>query len=276
MKIKNFIPGIILLFSFGAVNAQSGYAGFGAGYGIGISRTIIGYNSYDNSISNSHFTENVRGSYGRGMNFNVYGGYMVNDVISLELAANYLVGSKYTFTNEDINTNVSSKTIYDVNATSFRLIPTIRLSYGENKVRYYSRVALAFGLVNKLTEVSNRTFTNPGGTNVSYEQFEYTGGIYIGFTGAFGLTYQLSDNIALYSELTRYFISWGATNGQYTEVTVNGVDELGNMTTSEKEFEFVDRVDQSMNQNPGEPTKFLKSYTPLNSLTLNFGLHFTF
>ncbi len=276
MKTKSILIGAILLCSFGTLKAQKAYAGFGAGYGISISGSVLGYNSMDNSVSNTYFTENVKGSFGRGMNFNVYGGYMINDVISLELAANYLVGSKYTFTNEDISMNSSSKTIYDVNATSFRLIPTIRLSYGENKLRYYSRVALAFGLSNKLTEVSNRTFTNPGGTNVSYEKFEYTGGLYMGFTGAFGLTYQLSDNIALYSELTRYFISWGPTNGQYTEVTVNGVDELGNMTTSEKEFLLVDRVDQSMNQNPGEPTKQLRFFTPLNALTLNLGLHFSF
>ncbi len=275
MKTKKLLLGALFLCLCAVINAQ-GFAGFGAGYGTSISGTVLGYNSSDNSVNNTYFTENVKGSYGRGMNLNVYGGFMVNDIIGLELAANYLIGSKYTFTNSDIDNNSSSTTVYDVHATSFRLIPCIRLSYGENKFRYYSRVALAFGLSNKLTEVSNRTITNPGGTDMIYNSFEYSGGLYMGFTGAFGLTYQLSDNIALYGELTRYFISWGAKEGRFTEYTVNGVDELGNLTTDQKEYLYVDKIDQSMNQNPGEPRKALKFYTPLNALSLSLGLHFTF
>lgn len=275
MKTKNIILSLVLCCSAVVANAQ-GFVGFGGGYGMAISRSVLGYNSEDNSVANTFFTENVKGSYGKGAIVNVYGGFMVNDVIGLELAANYLIGSKYTFTNTDINSMTSSTAVDEANVTSFRLIPTIRLAYGTNQLRYYSRVALAFGLVNKLTNNYTRTFTNPGGTDIRYESFEYKGGLYMGFTGAFGATYNLTDNMALYGELTRYFISWGATEGTLTEATINGADELGNLTTSEKEYVFVEKIDQTMNQNPGEPTKALREYRPLNSLSLNLGLHFTF
>ena len=276
MKTKQLFITAFFLISLSQLKAQGPFFGFGVGYGVPISGTILGYNSEDNNVSNTFFTENVRGSFGKGMNFNLYGGYMVNENIGLELAANYLVGSKYTFTNVDINTNSSSTSIDEMNVTSFRLIPGFRIGFGENKVRYYTRLALAIGLVNKLTDNYNRTSTNPGGTDVTYESFEYTGGKYIGFSGGFGLTYNLSDNIALYGELTRYFISWGATNGELTAYTFNGSDQLGNLTTDQKKYEYVDRIDQSMNNNSGEPTKQLKSYTSMNSLGLNIGLHFTF
>lgn len=282
MKTKIFILAASLIFSLPALNAQDAvndggiFVGFGGGYGVGISRNVIGYNSEDNSVNNTYYTELVKGSYGHGANFNVYGGYMINNVIGLELAANYLAGSAYTFTNTDIHTLNSTTNVNEVHATSFRLIPGIRLSYGEEKLRVYSRVALAFGLMNRMVDNHTRTTSNPGGTDIRYESFEYSGGKYVGFTGSFGLTYALSDHISLYGELTRYFISWGATDGEYTEATLNGADELGNMTTSEKKYEYVNRVDQTMNQNPGQPTQQVRSFVPLSSLSVNLGLHFNF
>ncbi|MDQ3111160.1 MAG: TonB-dependent receptor [Bacteroidota bacterium] len=274
MKTKILLLSICC-FSFGLLNAQV-FIGFGVGYSEGISRKVLGYNSEDNNVANTYFTENVKGSYGRGTNLNVYVGYMLNDVVGFELAGNYLYGGEYYFKSVDINPGTTSTLLQNAYATSIRIIPGFRLCYGENELRYYSRVALALGIANKLIVNYERTTTNGGGTDINEQTFVYSGGNYIGFTGAFGLTYALSERVAVYGELTRYFISWGATEGEYTVSTRNGVDELGNMTTSEKYFEFEDRVDQTMNNNPGEPTKFLKSYSPLNSLGLNVGLHFTF
>ncbi|MEO5642721.1 MAG: outer membrane beta-barrel protein [Bacteroidia bacterium] len=282
MTTRNFIVIAFSFFSMQLLNAQETSEGggiifgFGGGYGVGTSRTIIGYNSEENNVNNTYYKEGIKGSYGKGANFNVYGGYMLTNVIGLELAANYLAGSPYTFTNVDIDNITSITHVNEIHATSFRLIPGIRLGYGEKKLRVYSRVALAFGLMNKMIDNHTRTTSDPAGTDILYESFEYTGGKYVGFTGSFGLTYSLSEHISLYGELSRYFISWGAKYGEYTEVKFNDADQLGNMTTSEKKFEYVERVDQTMNQNSGEPTKALRSYVPLNTLSVSLGLHFNF
>lgn len=277
MKTKIYTLVVILFLSVLTLNAQRGFAGFSGGYGIAISRSILGYNSDDNDVSNTFYVENVRGSYGKGAILNLYGGFMVTDVIGLELAANYLIGSPYTFTTLNTNNgNVSSSEVHEISSSSFRLIPTVRLVYGEDKVHFYSRVALTFGLANKLTDKSQYTITNPAGTTIVNSVFVTSGGIYSGFSGGFGLSYDVSDHVAVYGELTRYFISWGATEGRYEEYTTNGRDDLGSMSTSNREFIYVDRVDQTMNQNSGEPTQRLKFSTPLNALSVNLGLHFTF
>lgn len=276
MNMKQFLLASLLIIFFNQVDAQKLFASFGAGYGIAVSSSILGYNEEDNSVANTFFTENVKGSYGKGMSLNIAVGYMINDKIGLELGGNYLMGSKYTFTNVDINSTTSSTKVDEIHATSFRLIPGIRLSFGENKLKYYSRIGLAIGVMNKLTDNYNRTSTNPGGTELTSSTFEYSGGTYLGFSGAFGLTYDFSEHMALYAEINRYFISWAPTTGEYTNFTVNGEDQLGSMETKDKKFEYLDRIDQSMNQNSFESRKELKVYSPLNSLGLSVGLHFTF
>ena len=136
--MKQFLLTSILIIFLSQLKAQGLFASFGAGYGVAVSGSILGYNEEANSVANTFFTENVKGSYGKGMNLNMSFGYMINKNIGFELAGNYLMGSKYTFTNVDINTNSSTTKIDEVHATSFRLIPGIRLCYGENKLRYYS------------------------------------------------------------------------------------------------------------------------------------------
>lgn len=276
MNTKQILLTIILIISLNQLKAQGLFASFGAGYGIAVSNSILGFNQDNNDVANTFYTENVKGSYGKGVNMNLSFGYMLNKNIGLELAGNYLMGSTYTFTNVDVNAFNSTTQTDEVNAKSFRLIPGIRLVYGEGKMKYYSRIALAIGIMNKLCDNFNRTNTNPSGTDITVSSFEYSGGTYFGFSGAFGLTYNFTDHIALYGELGRNFISWAPTNGAYTSFTINGADQLGNMETQDKNFEYVDKIDQSMNQNSFESRKQLKTYSPMNSLGLTFGLHFSF
>lgn len=64
--------------------------------------------------------------------------------------------------------------------------------------------------------------------------------------------------------------------GEVTEYTYNGTDELGDLTTSEKEIELVNSYSYDSNNVPSDsgPTKALKERLPFGSLGLNVGVRF--
>ncbi|HET6992808.1 MAG TPA: hypothetical protein VFJ43_15850, partial [Bacteroidia bacterium] len=94
MKTKIILISSALILSVTVAKAQA-YAGFGIGYGMPIAGTVLGYNSTENTPNNTFSTENVKGSFGKGLNFGGYFGYMTGEHMGLELGVNYLTGSIY-------------------------------------------------------------------------------------------------------------------------------------------------------------------------------------
>jgi hypothetical protein len=276
MKTKNILLSSLLILSLTAAKSQGLYAGFGVGYGMPVCGSVLGYISTDNNPGNTFSTENVKGSYGKGINFGGYIGFMPNENIGFELGVNYLMGSKYKFTSNDINGNSSDISSDEAKVNSLRLNPAVRIGFGTGKFRPYMRAGITIGVMTKMTDEYSRTHSDPGETDITIETFEYTGGTYAGFTGALGMTFGLSDKMSLFGELTNYYISWGATKGAITKSTYNGSDQLGMMTTDQKQFEFVTKIDQTMNTSSSQPSKQLINYSPLSSFGINVGLHFAF
>lgn len=276
MKTKAIFIFSLLIFSVSAAKSQGLYAGLGVGYGMPACGVVIGLNSTSNNPAGTFSDENVKGSFGKGLNFGGYFGYMVSENVGFELGVNYLMGSKYTFTNNDVNGNSTTDRSDDVKANSLRLNPALRIAVGDGKVRPYLRAGLSIGVMNKMTDDYSRTHTDPGGTDITLSTTEYTGGTSIGFTSALGIAFSLSDKMSLFGELTNYYSTWGATTGKITKFTFNGSDQLSTMTTDQKEFEYVDKVDQSMNTSDSQPTKELKTFAPMSSFGISVGLHFSF
>ena len=275
MKTKSIFISALLIFSVTILKAQL-YLGLGAGYCMPTYRSVIGYNVEQNNPGNTFSDENVIGSYGKGIDFGGYLGYKINDNVGIELGVNYLMGGKYTFTQNFVNGNGTDNRSTDMRVKSLRLNPSIRIGYGDGKFRPYSHAGLTIGVMNKMTSDYSRTFSNPGTTDITLETSEYTGGTYIGFTAGLGVMMSLSDKLSLFGEFTAYYISWAARTGEITSSTFNGADELGSMTTNEKHFEYVDKVDQSMNTNSSQPTQELRTFSPMGSLGITIGLHFAF
>jgi hypothetical protein len=275
MKSKLFFLSVICLSALG-MKAQP-YAGITVGYGLPGSWSVLGHNIESNKPANTFSNENVKGSYGTGLNFGGYFGDMLADDIGLELGVNYLMGWKYKFTDHNVmSPGVIDNTEQEIYARSLRLCPSLRIEFGDWNARPYMRAGIAIGIMNKLIDNSTETFTNPGTTDVALETFERRGGVSIGFTGALGIGIPVNDNMFFFAEVCDYNMNWAPAKGEITVATLNGADELGGMTTDEKEFEYVDMVDQTMNTASSQPTKQLKTYFPMSSFGINVGLHFAF
>ncbi|CAN5398326.1 hypothetical protein BH09BAC5_BH09BAC5_16790 [soil metagenome] len=273
---KIIILASLTMFAFTQVKSQA-FAGLGIGYGMPATGEVIGFNSNNNNPSNTYSTETVHGSYGTGLNAQGYFGYWFSEVIGAQLGVNYLMGKKYTFENNNVNnSNVSSNATDEVFARSLRLTPALRVGFGHGAVHPYMLGGFTIGMMNKLTDNYNETSLNPSGTNITVWNTEYTGGISLAPFAALGMNIHITEKLLFNAEITGFFANWAPTNGEVVTASYNGADQLGNMTTSQKQFEYVDKVDQSMNTSAGMPTQSLKSYLPMSSIGLTVGLHFEF
>lgn len=276
-RLKTVLAVLIATAASTPALTQGSYAGIGVTYGIPVAGAIVGENIESNQPAGTESDETVRGSLGRGLSVGAYFGYMPNENMGFELGVNYLFGMKYKFTdNRVLSSNVTDNTSTEINAHSLRLVPAVRFTFGEGSIRPYMRGGVVIGLMNKVTVVTHETFSNPSVTDVTESTFEYYHGAAFGIAGGLGANFSISDNLFFSAEITNYFYSWSPAKGHYTKFTVDGADQLGGMTTNEKEIEYVDKVDQSMNTSDSQPYKAPRFSLPMSSIGLQVGIHFAF
>ena len=247
----------LTLFIVSSLSAQF-YAGFGVGYGLGASKRVNGTEDTDNS------TKNIYGSYGQGLNANLKLGFMFSDNIGFELGTSYLIGASQTkYKSEYI--------LEEAKSSGLRLAPqlVIKLDNG-----FYSRFGMIIPVLGK-TVITNTDEHFQVGPTVFVKKettMETKGSFSMGFIGAIGYAYALSDNMDLFAEVEYIGMSIKSGSAEFTQYDVNGENHLENMTTSQKEYEFVDEVMDSDNTSSDEPTKMLKQKAPFSSIGLNIGI----
>ncbi len=257
--------------------AQGLYVGIGGGYGIP-SQVQTFYPTYTSNGSTSTFTSQSV-SYGQGVSVGIYGGYMITRNLGVELNISDKFSYNSTSTNSNSTTDFTNMTNYTAKGGLFRFTPGIRLMTGENKLKIYTVTGLIIGLPSASIE-ENSTSTNSSQTgsitNTDDEISTYSGGIIIGFHGAIGAIYMVSDKIGIFGEVFGDFQTWTPSQLLITTYTENGVDELGQLTTSEKQTNFVSSFTSTNSSSPGSPSQNTKVYLPFSSFGINIGVRFSF
>jgi len=234
------------------------YAGFGVGYGMGASKRANGIEITDNS------TKNIYGSYGEGINANLKLGFMFSENIGFELGTSYLIGSAQT-------KEKSEYVLEEAKTSGLRLAPqlVVKLDNG-----LYSRFGMIIPVMGKtiVTSSDDHYQVAPAVFVKKESTVEATGSFSMGFIGAIGYAYALSDNMDLFAEVEYIGMSIKSGTATLTQLDINGEDQLANMKTIQKEYEFVDEVMDTDNTNVNEPGKSLKQKAPFSSLGLNIGI----
>lgn len=252
------------------LNAQETYVNIGLGYGMNAASQSMQYTASVTSDTIATI-EGVHGSLGKGLNMGVSFGYMFNKNVGAELGINYLRGSviKSTYTDYTyIYTNLQTLT---TKANMLRIIPTIVISSAEGSLRPYAKVGLVMGVLGKTTDI----YTDKIGTYDYEETRESSGGIAIGFASNLGLKIE-GANIALFGELAMINQSWAPTKNTMTESKFKGVDQLGSMTTYQKETIYVDSYTEPLTPNQDLPRENTKQYLPMSSFGINVGIRIPF
>jgi len=247
------------------------YGNVNLGYGLGKSTMNIGdFSNYTYLSPTSFKDEQIYLSLGKGFNFGVTAGDMFNKNVGAEIGINYLLGGKCTA--EDKYENGTGE--YSLKAGMLRIIPAAKVSAGFEKINPYAK----FGAVISFGTVKHEMKQTLGSITTT-DIWCYKGGVAFGFMGALGVDYSINERIALFAELNTINQSYSPKKGELTEATYNGEDQLPDMTTSQKEIEFVDEVTTAYeggDQSDSEPTKVLKQKFPLGSVGINFGLEIRF
>jgi len=246
---------------------QGAYVNLNLGYATCMSSgTMDGFYNYT-SGQNSSTSEQIYFSLGKGVNFGGAFGYMFNEHIGAELGISYLLGTKTKAKDE----YSGGTTDYSLSSNMLRFIPTMVIAAGTEGVNPYAKFGFVIGTGGVFMDLED----NDDG-DVIESKMKLNGGVAFGINAALGAIFKLSDNISLFGELNTINMSYAPTKGEITEATYNGTDVLPDMTTSDKEVEFVDELTYNYNNPPpdSQPSQELKYKLPFGSFGINFGVIF--
>jgi hypothetical protein len=251
----------LIIFTSGVLSAQV-YLGLGMGYALGAGKRVNGYEIQGNVV------DNIYGSYGKGVVPNLKLGLMFNDHLGVELNASFLIGASQTKLDSDTS-------FIEAKATGLRLLPQLvyRIDGG-----LYGRIGFILPLLGQ-TVVTETTDLSP--TMKLETEMQNKGSFSVGFAGAIGYIFSISDNMNLYIEAQYIGLAIRSGSAEYTEYKINGEDKLSTLSTGQREFEYYDKVDNSTDNtllNPNwdkdEPTIQLRQNAPFSALEVNVGITF--
>ncbi|HPM30951.1 MAG TPA: outer membrane beta-barrel protein [Chryseolinea sp.] len=254
------------------VFAQTTYCNINVGYALPMNAQSLDHLGFSNtSVNNSAITyTEEKVSLGSGLNVGVSFGHMFTPYLGTELNVGYLFGSQSKAAD---NFDDYAHTDYTISSNMIRFTPSIIFTAGLSKINPYAKVGVVIGAGSLLY----RSVGYDDGGSFANELKCY-GGVAIGMNASVGVTYSLGDKLSLFGELNMISQSYAPTKGELTEVSEDGVDQLPNYTTRDREVEFVDNYRYDY-QNPGpdtEPRKEAKVYFPYGSIGLNVGLRISF
>lgn len=268
--MKSYLNTIIFfsLSIFSATNlfGQGAFVNLNGGYNLMMSSGNLPNFYSIKSTSSTDTYEQIDVSLGKGLNFGGGLGYMFNKHLGAELCFSYLIGGKSKA--QDIYPG--GKTDYTLSAKMFRLNPTLVVTSGFEKVNPYAKIGLIIGSGSVIEE----TVDYDGG-DVTTFLLKMNGGIALGGNAGLGLLFKLRKNVFLFSEVNMINLSFAPKKGKITKATYNGMDVLGDLTTSEKEIEYVESFTESNSPQPdSQPSKGLKTKLPFGSAGIQLGIRF--
>ncbi len=262
---------VVAIFLATTMSAQL-YVGARLGYGIGAQKYVVGTKATDDG------QENIWGSMGQGLPIGLKVGYFFNDNLGFELGINYWIGAEQTAADVDM---ASSKYNYQVTAQSSQLRIMPQLVY-RTDMGVYGRFGMVIPVSGKTTVNSTEVTPTLAGLVTTEAEKEYKGAFSMGFAGAMGYEYALSDNMHLFGELEYVALTIRGETSEVTAYSVNGADQLTAMTTIQKETNYVDKLDKDSNtsSNPNvdasKPLDALRISTVYSSLRFNVGITMAF
>ncbi|MFZ1977352.1 MAG: hypothetical protein WAV76_05305 [Bacteroidota bacterium] len=276
MKKHTWVVLLFLNFALhGIVFPQGFYYKAGAGYNTEWPNEIIAENSLTNyylngnsySSTEAESVEIKHGSYVNGMTLDGAVGYSWK-TFGVEVGLSYLPESSVESSVIINDYTTTPSYMYKETGTNETSLFTVTPSFVLfTDIGLYGRAGVIFGIpfVNQLYTIED------GWTNeVTQEKIDFRGNIAFGFSGGVGLAMG-SDAIKFFIEADFNNLTWACSRSEITKYTVNGVDELPTMTTSQKVTNYVASYNTT-SSNPNDPSTHLEAYMPLSAFGVKAGI----
>ncbi|MBW7868985.1 MAG: outer membrane beta-barrel protein [Brumimicrobium sp.] len=260
-------------------NAQGFYLDFNAGYGFGFPKNVLGTETHTDIVNGvgSVTTKNLTGSIGQGLNLQLTPGYMINEHIGIELGINYFIGGKTLMNKVTRSINNGGAIVDDeyekrediAHSSQLRIAPTVFLSTGiTNKISGYAKVGIilpVYGSTIVNTEWIQGSIDNGAIVKEKHEIVtKINGDLSMGFRGALGVNYNITDNISVFGEVFALSLNVKQKNRASTSYKIDGEELVEFVPVIKAQIEYVDELTPESN-NPSYNTKYDTS-KPLNEL----------
>jgi hypothetical protein len=274
---KMFLLALAISMMAGAATGQKMYLRLGVGGGIGL-KQYEGYSWSDRTQTTSTNDLVIKSmGLGGGMNINLAFGYMFSDNVGMELGVNEFIGLPKKMEWSGTSSTDTYSAEVKLSGKMLQLVPAILITPGLEKVNPYARLGMIVGILPMVNEKYSSTDTyNPSlkATHVSESKTKLYGGMALGFTAAGGAAFNLGEKLAFFAEVVFNGITYAPAKGKYTEWTEDGVDQLPNATTKDKEWTFERKFDADATIPDGSPDKQPKMSLNFSNVELNVGIKF--
>ena len=257
------------------------YMSVQGGYNLPMFRSNVGFFGMSvTGIQNQKNSEieDTKISFGEGANAGIGIGYLFEENFGAELQVNYLMGS----TTKTTQSNDGAKSFavdQEISARMIQASPLFVMKADLKKLTPYAKIGAVIGFspdikyeeVAVTTPVAVQLFQT---THLRESSQETKGKTTIGFTGSFGVDYELSRNMSLFTEIRAVGLNYSPEKATLTKYHVDGVDQLGTLNTYHKETEFKDNPASSTDLT--QPRQVEKIKLPFSSIGLNLGFRYTF
>lgn len=231
--------------------------------------------------------KSLNGTVGAGIKVNVTGGYMFNPYIGAEMGISYFHGDKTMIGRLRSPQVTSEENTY---LRGFDVAPGIILTPNFKKVNPYARMGLIVPIAGDLTIETMARQTNGGGqgTDIMVEaKSEVKSKFSVGYFGALGLNYPVSDNLSIFGEVEIKNLSIKSKSAEITEYSTTAItngqsqlvpgQQLADLPVYEKQFEFSDDYSQSTTTQPNQdaPRQIPTQFVNASGIGVNVGIRFT-
>lgn len=254
--MKKLLCLAVLMLSTASVFAQF-YVRANIGYNLPANSQSLGSNSrevynFDNGAYELS-EEAVKGSFGSGMSFNLGVGASISGALGYDVELSYLIGKEYSTESYFFNGSTTFESERKMSSSSFQIAPSLTFTGGTGSIQPYTRVGPVLSFTKLKSEESE--FNDYSGIDRSSE-YEYTGGINVGFKGVLGVAFNTDNNIQFFGEVN--FISMSATpkERELTAYTVNGDDALDSIPKDQRTVKFKDKITSDDDGNVALQEKF--------------------
>jgi hypothetical protein len=267
---------------------QGFYVGAHGGYSLSFLKQVVTLNrksTGNSNMSGSTYVdeaEKVYANYGSGANAGILAGYGFTSNIAVEVSFNQFFTSSFasnsTSTNSN-NGNLSSSSISDLtfNSTLSCFSGGVKYSIPLAQGNVYSKAGVLMGLSTITTKVL-RNNTSGNQTNSSERVEELTGNISLGAYTALGFEKLISPKVSLFGEVALNLLQFNPTKSEVTKYTQNGIDQLPNLSVSEKETVYEESYTNTSvngtNQDPKSPDKSVIQGMNFSSVGVRGGVIF--
>ncbi|MEP7264696.1 MAG: outer membrane beta-barrel protein [Bacteroidota bacterium] len=246
--MKTFTTTLLLLLAVKA-HSQQFYISAGGGYNVPAIKQTLSVYSTDGKLNN------FNGSFGKGYNAMIGGGYFFNEHIAAEINFSHLISTQDYFSSEDESQHSSE-------ATMTRIIPSIKLITGK-KIRPYICFGFVAGIAPSLKTDFNELI-GPSGEFVELHE-KYKGGNAFGFSNTIGTEFILKENLFIFFQLNAILQNWGPDEVEYTAISHYRSYDYSSSGTDHLEDSVSDPDDSR-----------LRKYFPFNRIGLQAGITWYF